>query len=545
MAVTVPSSLFVASLKIVLQRALTWRHRAAYILTVALFFWLVSAFYLPGKGFTAFLSFGDQVSAGYLPSLSRADVYIEEDSHGYDAQHYAQIAMQPDVRDPALTTAVDNVSYRARRILFSGTAWALGFGDPMRTVHVFAVQNIVCWLGLAILLLRWFPAKSWENYLRWVGLMFSYGMWFSVRGALVDGPSLLLIAGGVALVEARRPWIAAIVLGISGLAKETNILAGGIIATPATNSRRGWMGVAGRSALVLLPLAVWTCLLWRWFGDSGGTGLRNFAGPLLGYFEKWRSISEQMNAEYFAKSVYSSLLWMIAATVQFLFLIIRPQLGNLWWRVGASFAVLFVFLGDAVWEGDPGAAARVLLPMALAFNILVPRGRGWLPVLLLGNLTIFSTPENMRLPGSVSYEVHGARELKAEPRTKEQVEVRFIAGWYKAERSRGEYWRWSNGQAELRLYNPHAYPLTAEISWGLKSIVPREVTVQAGEQVLWKGHVTRETTQVRLKSVQLPPGETTWLVGSDREAIRPSSEDTRPVAFSLRNFRIELEGRVR
>jgi hypothetical protein len=59
-----------------------------------------------------------------------------------------------------------------------------------------------------------------------------------------------------------------------------------------------------------------------------------------------------------------------------------------WWRVGAAFAGMMLFLSTPVWEGYPGASTRVLLPMTLAFNVLVPRTGRWLPILLAGNLTV-------------------------------------------------------------------------------------------------------------------------------------------------------------
>jgi len=83
-----------------------------------------------------------------------------------------------------------------------------------------------------------------------------------------------------------------------------------------------------------------------------------------------------------------SLCMLVALTVQFLYLVLRPQWTQAWWRIGITYAVLLIFLGDAVWEGYPGAASRVLLPMQLAFNILVPAGRAWWLVLVLGNLTL-------------------------------------------------------------------------------------------------------------------------------------------------------------
>ena len=44
-------------------------------------------------------------------------------------------------------------------------------------------------------------------------------------------------------------------------------------------------------------------------------------------------------------------------------------------RVGVAYVVLMVVLGPDVWGGYPGAALRVVLPMTIAFNLLLPRTR--------------------------------------------------------------------------------------------------------------------------------------------------------------------------
>ncbi|ATC64714.1 hypothetical protein CMV30_12505 [Nibricoccus aquaticus] len=522
---------------------LVFRPRTAYVATVAVFFWLVAAFYLPGKGFTVFVSFGENTAERYLPELKGMDVYIEPESGGYDAQHYAQIAMRPQIRDPELAAAVDNISYRARRILFSWTAWVLGGGDPERVLHVFAMQNIVYWLALAALLLRWFPADSWGNYLRWVAVLFSYGVWFSVRGALVDGPSLLLIAAGVALAEQGRTCWSAVVLGVSGLAKETNILAGGVLLDFKDRTPAGWGKLAVRSALVLLPLAVWVSYLWSIFGGAGGAGERNFAVPLAGFLEKWGQTLAQWDSARPSPLNYPSLLWMITVTVQFLFIVLRPRWDELWWRVGAAFAVLMVFLGAAVWEGEPGAAGRVLLPMGLAFNVLLPRGRAWLAVLLLGNLTIFGIGRNLNLPGYQSFEVSGSPELRLDTASRQRVEVMFTSGWYPPERSRAEYWRWSNGPTAVAIVNPHASTLVADVQFGLRSRAVRQVTIRSSAEntVIWSGAVTDEVVPVDLRGVRFGPGETVWRFETDVPAEVPGPNDSRAVAFSLRNLVIHLE----
>ena len=73
-------------------------------------------------------------------------------------------------------------------------------------MQAYALQNVLCWLGLAALLLRWFKPVDWDNCLRWAAVLFSSGLIVSVRGSLVDGPGLLLVAAGVALFESGSRW---------------------------------------------------------------------------------------------------------------------------------------------------------------------------------------------------------------------------------------------------------------------------------------------------------------------------------------------------
>ncbi len=59
-----------------------------------------------------------------LPVLRKAPIYIYHDTGGYDGLYYAQLAASPALRNPALPKAIDNLGYRARRILLSWIAWA-------------------------------------------------------------------------------------------------------------------------------------------------------------------------------------------------------------------------------------------------------------------------------------------------------------------------------------------------------------------------------------------------------------------------------------
>ena len=534
-----------ASLKPFFQRFPHSVRYVAYAASVGVFLWICSQFYLPGKGFTYLIMFGDRESAHFIPQLRAVNHYELKDSPGYDGSHYAQIAMQPNLKDPALKRGVDNLAYRARRILFCWTAYVIAFGDPARAMHIYSIQNMACWLLLAVLLLRWFPPTNWGNFFRWFAVMFSYGICFSLRGSLVDGPSLLLIACGVALAEAGRPWWSAIVLGIAGLGKETNILGAAALVRPEERTARAWLKMAAQCALVLLPIMTWLFVIRSMVGPSNDLGVNNFTYPLTEYFVKWRSTLADLIAEGPGSFARFSLLMLIALTTQGLFFAFRREWSNPWWRVAAVFSVMMVFLGEAVWEGYPGAASRVLLPMTLAFNILVPRGRRWWAVFLLGNAVILASPDILRAPGRESYTVEGDRSLRMVGDSGQLLEAVFDANWYPPERSHLEYWRWSNGPATVTLRNPHSFPILVTISFGIRVKDARTVGLWQGTYARWERKLAPgELREVKVRNMRLEPGETLWRFETDMPGMYPGNEDRRRLAFSLRDLKISIIGKA-
>jgi hypothetical protein len=49
---------------------------------------------------------------------------------------------------------------------------------------------------------------------------------------------------------------------------------------------------------------------------------------------------------------------------------------------------LVLLVSDHVWGGEPGATPRVILPMTLAFNLTLLKGRAFWPWWLAGNLAV-------------------------------------------------------------------------------------------------------------------------------------------------------------
>jgi hypothetical protein len=524
-------------------------------LLVALFTWLVALSYVPGKGFTFLIEFGGLNHSKFLPEVRAANHYELPGSYGYDGQWYAQIAMHPALSDPALDRAVDSLPYRARRILFEWTAWILGGGNPSRVMNIFALQNVACWYILAALLLRWFPPVSWGNCLRWAAVLFSFGLIFSVRGSLLDGPSLLLIAVAMALVEMKRPWCASLVLGISGLGRDTNVLSSSALSLPRIREARTWIDWLGRMALILLPLIIWTTCLRFWIGRADHLELRNFTASLAGISHKivdaFSGLSTEAGSDpWLARA---DVLVLIGLLAQLAFFALRIRATDPWWRLGACYGALSLFLADAVWESYPSAAARVLLPMTLAFNVLVPRGGWWRILLVVGNLGVLGSAHLVSISQPETpvrdFVIEGPKELRFDPRSGLEVEAVYGPGnWWSPEKERvagskvWDSWRWSMGDSTVVIHNPQAFAMVADVRFGLATADERGATATIDGKVVWHALLKpAHDNEAVIPAIRLPPGDTTVLFKSDRPAVRAGGTDRRWVTFSVRNLTITLD----
>jgi hypothetical protein len=519
-------------------------------IVLAFFTWRVALMYLPGEGLTYFIEFGEKEHGRYLPEVKAVNHYELPGSDGYDGWSYVQIAMRPNLADPALGKAVFGLPYRARRILFLWTAWLLGGGNPAGVMNAYAAQNIVCWYLLAWLLFRWFPPVSWENVGRWAAVLFSFGMIVSVRSALLDGPSLLVIACGIALAESNRPWTAAAVLGISGLGKDTNILSALGLRLPDGGSPRAWLPWLARMALVALPLAAWTACIAAWIGNGVDVGARNFSGPFCGIAAKLPEIVSSLIADARVHDPalrydLFDLLVAVGLLTQFFFIASRIRWREPWWRVGAGSAALMAFLGDSVWEGYPSAAARVLLPMTLAFNILVPRGRWWAVLLIAGNLGIVGSFDVLKPPfreDCVVQDPHGLRTNRADGNRVEGIYG--PRNWWGPRKSRFQFGRWGMGDSEVSIRNPQAFPIVADVTFLVRSADARRASVSTGGTVVWSADLRPgDLAPVTLANLVLRPGNTVLDFHSDRPAATPDAVDKRRVTFFVENLEIDLKGR--
>jgi hypothetical protein len=366
-----------------------WRTLA--LLLCALFVAWVARFYHPGVGFTALLVI-PQGHEYEIPALRQLPHYEYPSGMAYDGAMYAQLAMVPLLEDPAIDRALDAPSYRARRVLFCWTAWALGLGQPRWILQAYALQNVLCWLVLAWLAARWLPPDDARGFALWTAAAFAEGLLISVRLALLDGPSLLLLACAARAAERGRPLATGAIVGIAGLGRETNLL--GALLLPWPRDRAAWRRTATAALLVIVPLVVWIDYVQSiYWTASPAAGAGQITLPFAAYARKWSLTLQGIRVDGLFSPWGLTLTTVIALTVQAIFVVWTRWWSEPWWRIAAGYAALMALVDWAVWEGHPGAITRVVLPLTFGFNLLLakrePR-RFWI-WFVLGNLNLLGT----------------------------------------------------------------------------------------------------------------------------------------------------------
>jgi len=376
-----------------------WICRAAALAIAALVVSSVARFYHPRYGFTALIAFANNPEY-QLPALQSLPHLPNPPWASYDGQFYAQLALDPLLRDSAIDRVLDAPIYRARRILFSWTAWALGLGRPAWILTAYALQNVLFWLLLAILLARWLPPDTPRGLAFWTACLLSHGMLMSIRLALLDGPSVFVIALAVAAAERGRMFTSAVVAGIAGLGKETNLLSASALPTP--ERRRGWLAFAAALVVVALPLLIWQDYLHSIYRSTSPMTAAPIQLPLVGYVQKWQTTLADIWSIGIATPAVYGMAALISVTVQCAYLLYSRQFATPWWRVAAAYGCLILILDRAVWEGYPSAVTRVTLPLVFGFNIVLARDvrpQSWV-WFVLGNVHLIPAATVLPLLGA-------------------------------------------------------------------------------------------------------------------------------------------------
>ena len=360
--------------------------------------------YDPAFGWTRLIVFGGAYAERSLPRLQRQTHFAETNEYGrygYDGQFYAQLAIDPSLRDPDMARAIDMPAYRARRIGLSATAFVLGWGKPRRILTAYALANALFWLVLLVAFCRLLRPRTRGALLCLAAATLCTGAVASMARSLVDLPAAALLFAGLAAGAGGvtgPAWLAA-----AALTRETGVLAvAGLWDGRAPWRDGGWKRLLGVVAAAVVPLGLWMLYVNVHLGHGTTTGVGNFGPPLQAIGERCAEQVHRLAAlggrQFWGNVLGGDWLWTHYATFELatilglcfqgLFLVLRPDWRSPCWRVGTCYLLLGTVLGTAVWE-DTSAAARVLLPMTICFYLQLARERPWWfwPFFLLGSLS--------------------------------------------------------------------------------------------------------------------------------------------------------------
>jgi hypothetical protein len=298
-----------------------------------------------------------------------------------------------------------------------------------------------------------------------------------------------------------------------------------------------------KGAIVALPLIGWFVIL-RWRLPEAGqlAGARNFQLPLVDWAQRWHELIVASRADTINwKYLPSGIATHLSVTVQAAFLLGWWRWREAAWRLAVPFAALMLVLGAAVWEGYPGASSRVLLPMLLGFNLLVPKGRRWWPILVLGNLTMWFGPTTIepRLGELHSVNIMNHAVLESGDSAPE-LTVEFPRPWHRAESDGDEFWRWSEDDADIVLNNPFSVALKVEIRGRWHAHRERTAYLKQGDTVLWRQLLGRNVADWRVVDIIIPPGISTLRIESDSPSSATDARDSRQISVCL--WRLSIRG---
>jgi len=310
----------------------------------------------PEHGFTKLLVVGTI----YLPrALSQFQALNPATSHGpgYDGQFYAQVAIDPLLRNPQLGCALDVPEYRSRRILMPALAWLLGGGQPAAVVTSYILLNLAAWYLLFGLLLRSEQPTTVQAWLCIAATMLTTGALASLQRSLTDLPAAALLVAAAVLAGLSRTMF----LALSVLTKETYaICAWAAIVDLRNKPHAVWRGIA-HASVIILPFLLWAIYAHSRF-EKHFYGAINFSWPFEGWIYGLVSLIRHRNLFPVVAAV--SLL------VQLAYLVSRPRFNSFYWRAAISFGIASCFLSDDPFVSDV-SFTRDLLATTIGFNVLL------------------------------------------------------------------------------------------------------------------------------------------------------------------------------
>ena len=268
-------------------------------------------------------------------------------------------------------------------------------------------------------------------------------------------------------------------------------------------------------------------------------GGSNFSFPLVGFFAAALGVLKEAGDTGFPARSFLKFAMLAALFAQCLYFFVRPKPDRVWWRIGLSFAILMLFLGDAVWA-NVEAAPRALLPMTIAFNLLFSRKAIWLPILLFAN--ILSIAGLARLEPTYvpeRYDMQGASHLAFDPETNQFSALEFGEGWYANEGGAKRFWRWSNGDGSTGFRVPGDRRIRAILTFLPRALGEREIQLEVNGENLWTYQCPNGYGENQRIELILESGDNALRIHSPQPPLR-AGQDPRDLSFAVYNYKLEL-----
>ena len=173
------------------------------------------------RNITGFYRIGD--ARPPPPALAGRDLMIYPRQAGYDGQYFLALALDPWLRQPGTTAALDHPQYRCRRLLFPLLGRLAALGRPAAVPYALPLLN-----ALAAVLLVWCAARYLERggtsgwqALFLLGLL---GVWEVLTLTTADLLASLFLVATLYALRGERPAAAAVTLALACLTREVMVL---------------------------------------------------------------------------------------------------------------------------------------------------------------------------------------------------------------------------------------------------------------------------------------------------------------------------------
>lgn len=499
----------------------------------------------PDYGITRFIIIGREFNQRGLAVYRATPKYMDPYPParvGFDGQQYAQIALDPLLRDPQIKQAIDNPPYRARRILLPWLAWIGGWGRPFRVLNVYAALNPLFWLGFVAMMAVLFRPHGWAGLAGFSAMLLTCGIIESMRGSLTDFPAFVLMTFAVMIGGSEGVGV----MALAALTREVSVLGlAGLLEFkppwPETLKKNFRFGL-----IAIGPMLLWLAYLaWRLRMHSS-VDADNMDWPLRAIVRKlgeFIAAIRQGNIEwsqFYRSYELHALLTIIATLTQCIYLLAHRSWENRLWRMAVIFVPFFLCIGYAAWERH-FTVTRHALPITLGFNLVLAMrpGRRWLWWFLLGNCFVPYGIFEFSFYGRETPPLHEFMVVGAPAEV--QVDVRAGAGWSRPESSPRKIWRWATAQnATLVCSNANPLPVEAELAFDTTSPAPRDLRVSVQNKVIWAGQLDYSLRSVRSPKFSLPRGETTVTFQTSLPPASSGPDDRRELTFMLSNLQLTV-----